>query len=200
MRLASFWKWGFLELGSGLLTKQVNNQSLIPSTDVIRLTLTLKMTTARVVETSVTVNNNGPIQDYVHLDDQTQPTLMKCAVPSITPLSPNYREDVGNQFLFPFYRGERRWRLINFHSCVFDSFCHWFLIKFLKLYLVSCQFICRVFKLILVKRQKGLFCSVQVLCGTFVIRFNRLQKWDYLDFATHERYARTFGKEESNLV
>ena len=48
------------------------------------------MTTARVVETSVTVNNNGPIQDYVHLDDQTQPTLMKCAVPSIIPLSPNY--------------------------------------------------------------------------------------------------------------
>ena len=37
--------------------------------------LTLKMTTAQAVETSVTVNNNGPIQDYVHLDDQTQPTL-----------------------------------------------------------------------------------------------------------------------------
>ena len=35
--------------------------------------------------------------------------------------------------------------------CLFDSFCHWFSIKFLKLYLVSCQFICRVFKLILVK-------------------------------------------------
>ena len=47
------------------------------------------MTTARVVETSVTVNNNGPIQDYVHLDDQTH-LLMKCAVPSIIPLSPNY--------------------------------------------------------------------------------------------------------------
>ena len=31
------------------------------------------MTTAQVVETSVTVNNNGPIQDYVHPDDQTQP-------------------------------------------------------------------------------------------------------------------------------
>ena len=29
-------------------------------------TLTLKMTTAQVVETSVTVNNNSPIQDYVH--------------------------------------------------------------------------------------------------------------------------------------
>ena len=38
-----------------------------------QLTLTLKMTTAQVVETSVTVNNNSPIQDYVHPDDQTQP-------------------------------------------------------------------------------------------------------------------------------
>ena len=33
------------------------------------------MTTAQVVETSVTVNNNSPIQDYIHLDDQTQPTF-----------------------------------------------------------------------------------------------------------------------------
>ena len=32
------------------------------------------MTTAQVVETSVTVNNNSPVQDYVHPDDQTQPT------------------------------------------------------------------------------------------------------------------------------
>ena len=47
----------------------------MPSTDVIQLTLTLKMTTAQVVETSVTVNNNSPIQDYVHPDDQTQPTF-----------------------------------------------------------------------------------------------------------------------------
>ena len=33
------------------------------------------MTTAQVVETSVTVNNNSPIQDYVHPDDQSQPTF-----------------------------------------------------------------------------------------------------------------------------
>ena len=33
------------------------------------------MTTAQVVETSVTVNNNSPIQEYVHPDDQTQPTF-----------------------------------------------------------------------------------------------------------------------------
>ena len=33
------------------------------------------MTTAQVVETSVTVNNNSPIQDYIHPDNQTQPTF-----------------------------------------------------------------------------------------------------------------------------
>ena len=42
---------------------------------MIQLTLTLKMTTAQVIDTSVTVNNNNPIQDYVHPDDQTQPTF-----------------------------------------------------------------------------------------------------------------------------
>ena len=34
------------------------------------------MTTAQVVETSVTVTNNSLIQDYVHPDDQTQPTFI----------------------------------------------------------------------------------------------------------------------------
>ena len=42
------------------------------------------MTTAQVVETSVTVNKNSPIQDYVHPDDQTQPTFIilitKCQI------------------------------------------------------------------------------------------------------------------------
>ena len=32
------------------------------------------MTTAQIVKTSVTVNNNSPIQNYVHPDDHTQPT------------------------------------------------------------------------------------------------------------------------------
>ena len=60
---------------SDWLTNQVNNQSLIKSNDVIQLALTLKMTTAQVVKMSVTVNNNSPIQDYVHPDDHTQPTF-----------------------------------------------------------------------------------------------------------------------------
>ena len=59
------------------MSYQVNNQSAIQSTDVIQLTLTLKMTTAQVVETSVTVNNNNPIQDFGHADDQTQATFEK---------------------------------------------------------------------------------------------------------------------------
>ena len=36
----------------------------------------MKKTTVQVVETSVTVNNNCPIQDYIHPDDQTQPTIL----------------------------------------------------------------------------------------------------------------------------
>ena len=49
--------------------------SQIVGSQMIQLTLTLKMTTARVVETSVTVNNNSPIQDFVRPDDQTQPSF-----------------------------------------------------------------------------------------------------------------------------
>ena len=41
----------------------------------MQLTLILKMTTAQVVETSVTGNNNSPTQVYVHPDDQTEPTF-----------------------------------------------------------------------------------------------------------------------------
>ena len=54
--------------------RQINNYSLRPSTDVIQLTLTLKMTIAQAVEMSLAVNNNSPIQDYVHPDDHTQHT------------------------------------------------------------------------------------------------------------------------------
>ena len=57
------------------MTVTDNNQSLIPSADMIQLTLTLKMAIAQVVEISVTVVSNSPIQDYVHPDDQTQPTF-----------------------------------------------------------------------------------------------------------------------------
>ena len=43
--------------------------------------LTPTMTTAQVVETLVTVNNNSPVQDYVYPYDHTQPTYVFCIVP-----------------------------------------------------------------------------------------------------------------------
>ena len=41
----------------------------------MNVVLTLKMTPVQVVETSVTVNNNSPVQEYVHPDHQTQCTF-----------------------------------------------------------------------------------------------------------------------------
>ena len=41
------------------------------------------MTTAQVIETSVTVNNNNPVQEYVHPDDQIQPTFEEWIVPNV---------------------------------------------------------------------------------------------------------------------
>ena len=60
----------------------------MPSTDTIQLTLTLKMTTAQVgkKKKKVTVNNNSPIRDYVHPEDQTKPTFESsndCKTPSL---------------------------------------------------------------------------------------------------------------------
>ena len=40
------------------------------STDATQITLTLKMTSAQVVETSVIVISNSPFQDYTHPDDR----------------------------------------------------------------------------------------------------------------------------------
>ena len=51
----------------------VNTFDLAEVIQLIQLTLTLKMTRAQVVETSVTVNNKSPIQNYVHPDDHTHP-------------------------------------------------------------------------------------------------------------------------------
>ena len=78
------------------LTYVSSSQRIIPSTDVIQLTLTLKMTTAQAVETSVTINNNSPIQDYIHPDDQTQPfednmlklTLLNLAIKILPAVNP----------------------------------------------------------------------------------------------------------------
>ena len=55
------------------LTNKINNQNLIPSTDMIQLTLTLTMTTAEVVKMSVPVNNS-PFQHYFYPDNHAQLT------------------------------------------------------------------------------------------------------------------------------
>ena len=46
-----------------------------PELDSSLTSLTLKMTSAQVVETSVTITDNSPSQDYTHPDDQT--TLLR---------------------------------------------------------------------------------------------------------------------------
>ena len=64
-------------LSSSVVMMKMMNNNLHHNDYIIlyQLTLTLKMTTAQVVKMSVTVNNNSPIQDYVHPDDETQPTF-----------------------------------------------------------------------------------------------------------------------------
>ena len=64
-------------LSSSVVMMKMMNNNLHHNDYIIlyQLTLTLEMNTAQVIETSVTVNNNSPIQDYVHTDDQTQPTF-----------------------------------------------------------------------------------------------------------------------------
>ena len=57
------------------------------------LNRTLEMTTAQVVETSVTANNNSPIQDYVNPDDQTQPTFE---------MTPGFKPFIDEKMLNPF--------------------------------------------------------------------------------------------------
>ena len=56
--------------------------------DISPLTnLTQKMTTAQVVEKSVTVINSSPIQDYVHPEDHAPPTNE--VIPGINPCNVN---------------------------------------------------------------------------------------------------------------
>ena len=68
-----FLVWG-VAWSNDALSDERDDSRLLMSTDVIQLTLSLKITTAQVVETSVTVNNNS-YSGYVHPDDQTQPAF-----------------------------------------------------------------------------------------------------------------------------
>ena len=53
---------------------------------------TLKITTAQVVEMSVTLKNNSLIQDYIHPDDQKQVTFEM--TPGFKPILKSYRISV----------------------------------------------------------------------------------------------------------
>ena len=66
-----------------MATQKLNNRSLIPSTSVVQLILTLKMTTAQVVETLVTVNNS-PKQDCAHLMDDHTPAAYEMTLSPFT--------------------------------------------------------------------------------------------------------------------
>ena len=80
---------------------------------MIQLTLTLKMTTAQVVETSVNVNDNSPIQDYVHPDDQTQPTFKK--TPGFKPFTDAYSYHIWRAWYNGSYLMARTIRALEFH-------------------------------------------------------------------------------------
>ena len=69
------------------------------------------MTTSQVVKMSVTVNNNSPIQDYVQLADQTQPTFemtpgfkpfTKSLQLAFNPLRPNIHKQILQTDLYTF--------------------------------------------------------------------------------------------------
>ena len=53
------------------LTNHINDQSIYTTFWRYTNHLTLKMTSAQVVETSVNVTLNSPSQDYTHPDDRT---------------------------------------------------------------------------------------------------------------------------------
>ena len=83
----------------------------------MQLTLTLKMTTAQVLETSVTVNNNSPIQDYVHPDDQTQPFEMTPGFKPFTVLKTVKQHNTSIQFSRPFFKNRHPGKL----HCIFPT-------------------------------------------------------------------------------
>ena len=71
------------ELFSVILTIGKTDQSVFTnqtykrhSTDKQHFHLTLMMTSTQVVETSVTVTDNSPFQDYLHPDDHTSWSIM----------------------------------------------------------------------------------------------------------------------------
>ena len=83
------------------------------------------MTTAQVVETSVTVNNNSPIQDYVHPDDHAQPTYVMQIILRILDSRLLWLDNPTDQQLW-----KSKYSAVGYCSCVMrffvDSFIHSF--------------------------------------------------------------------------
>ena len=78
------------------------------------------MTTAQVVETLVTVNNISPMQDYVHPDNQTQPTF------EMTPIGSNPFTNL-KQFSV-LYLGPKIWNSLQLSIRIYLKLYHKFLI------------------------------------------------------------------------
>ena len=64
------------------------------------------MTTAQVVETSVFVNNNSPIRDYIHPHDHNQPAFLKSLLGSN--LSPKNYFPTKENIFYPTPNGEEK--------------------------------------------------------------------------------------------
>ena len=74
------------------------------------------MTTAQIAETSVIVNNNSPIQDYVQPDDQTQPAFEMTPGSNLSQEG-NWRRNVSRNCFCTRYRGRAGQLLANFFPC-----------------------------------------------------------------------------------
>ena len=64
------------------------------------------MTTAQVVETSVFVNNNSPIREYVHPHDHNHPTYEM--IPGFKPFTKKLLSNKKKTFFYPTPNGEEK--------------------------------------------------------------------------------------------
>ena len=83
------------------------------------------MTTAQVVEASIFVNNNSPIQDYVHPDDHTNPTYEM--TPGFKPFTKKNTFQQKKTFFIPCQMEKRNVTLQN--SNVWNDVFGWYIQK-----------------------------------------------------------------------
>ena len=98
------------------------------------------MTTAQVVETLVTVNNNSPIQDYVHPDNQTQPTFE---------MTPEFKLSQRKNALIFKFSPQFFWRLRNEHRMsrlMMFTTQIWVVLHFMGKPVVASQMFCQAIR------------------------------------------------------